>query len=386
MRLFVFKKRLNNHGNVVLGMGAGLAMLAIGSAVYLISNQLTLGRKVISNKIDSIYANESSVTRIGQAVAAGAILCPAPSGSGTVEPCRWSTQPNLAPDKFGVQDVEVAGEKLILGMRTCTPAKGSGVAGCQYLDTKAEVKLLSLQELMDKGELSDRRGADDTDKFAVYSKVTAMYRTSSGAKKQYKTTAIMRRPRSILKIIPGTAQCSPTCATVSGGSRLDPICYGPIEIPTDADTTADVSGMRIRNEGPGHVYKFQIQRSFAQSMAAGNGGTDFSVNSDPVIVYDSEKGLAPGEEVEISDSALPCPNEFIYTSSTVAVAGGGGSVTSVSRGHNSRPSGRASYSFVGETLDPPSAVSIEGGSVLTPARRTHTHTTTFIPIVVTGQN
>jgi hypothetical protein len=236
---------------------------------------------------------------------------------------------------------------------------------CKSVESKVWAQLVDLEELKKAGLLraetisaaESAQSAAGWDHWAVLVSVSTPYQTldKSEDKTEFVSTAVIRRPRSIVMFEPGRAECTPTCHVPSGETRLDAMCYGKIEVEQGVTNFASIEGMKVRNDGPGYLYQLAVNRDFENNPGLSNPSSTAGFTMEPEKVFsfadnDGKGGLAPGLEVPVTDAKMPCRHELIiHNTSSMVEAGFDGSSTSVSESYtgvnNSRPSGTAQYTL-----------------------------------------
>jgi hypothetical protein len=323
----------------------------------------------------------------------------------------------LTPSTFGIKSAESGQNgKLLLKMEICVPgfraapAKGSSsgtasaqapvdLQSCERGAALAEMSLMDIREMEAQRLFTGVRKAEDQDDFGILARVESSY-VDGTSTKQLSSLAVVRRPRPMVRIETKEAVCSPTCQ-VSVSSRSQHFCLStPRIVNKGASSMAKVSFV-VHNDGPGHLYRFKINRSFVPNPAFNAQQASVA----PVEVVNSENpafpdinglsvadsvGIPPGGSKEFFDESLPCYDDavfvrevFHHTTSSIshvhanvrnhAFDGGALWSQSVSRSQTSstavrpssaspRPSGTANYSFVAGSVEPKNALSIVGGS------------------------
>ena len=367
----------SKSGNVLLFALAGMAAVGIAVGTAMLVENISLDRKATVSEGDARFLNEIVFSRAGQAIAASALLCSDVSKSAAR--CFWNTDNDhkLADYGFSKMVVNEAEKSLEFPATSCLPLnpESGDTSRCKAVESKVSVKLVDLNQLAQEGVLlketlstSESQAADGWDHYGILITVTTPYQGMGGTsdKTDYVSTAIVRRPRAIVKFEPGRAECTPTCQVPTGKTRVDAMCYGPIEVEAGATNYASIEGMKVRNEGPGYIYSLDVNREFdrANNLANVSSSAGFNLGKEKVFGFgdaDARGGLAPGIEVPVTDAAMPCLHETVVhnhsvVSTQMVLAGFNGSSTShvastsstsYNGVNNSRPSGKANYSLSG---------------------------------------
>jgi hypothetical protein len=364
----------NEVGGVTSAIMMAGAALAVGYGVYRFSEQVSVSRATASNESYARLNNDVVTSRLGHAVGSNAILC-----SEVDRTCRWND--SFKASEFSLDSVRQNGKSLKVVAKNCLPSSTEtlDLTNCRDVFAEAEVKMVDFTELQDAKMVAGMQRAGDKDKFGALVSVTTGF-NSGERQRTATTTSLIRRPRAILKVVAGDAICANTCQVVSaaGGDMTNNFCYGPVEIENEQSNTS--VKVAVVNEGPGHVYRFQVQRSFTPNP-------DFQGPASRLadeLVFDSAKvlpkGLSPGEKYEFIDERIPCFDERVTRN--ITQVGGAGGVTVSQDARNHKPSGTARYSFVDTALEPNNVLMLEADGTTVPA----TLTTTTVVTVISGMN
>jgi len=421
------RSKASAQGNIAFTMLASAVALGVALAAGRYVTMGTGARQAAASEAAARLINDMVTARIAQAISSTAILC----ANGK---CYWNESlDDISPDTFGVSSVNHDGDLMKLSMNACLPTFTNNevsLENCTRGEARAELRFMDIQKLQEAKVISGARAADDTDNFGIVATVKSDYVGGGGETREFGSSAVIRRPRPFVRIETKEAVCSPTCQ-VSIGTKTQDFCLStPRIVNKGASSMAKVSFV-VHNDGPGHLYRFKIMRSFTPNPTFNAN----QVSEAPKLVVDSENeafadingkngtnlGLAPGQSKEFFDESLPCYDDdvfvrevFRHTSHSVSTvhanvgnhAFDGGAVwgQSVSTSQTSstavkqssvspRPSGTANYFFQAKSVEPQNALAIVGhtsgvaGSMTTTTETVniYTHVTTVI-LVNTGMN
>ncbi|MBP7845479.1 MAG: hypothetical protein KA116_11780 [Proteobacteria bacterium] len=415
--------------SAVMVSGMGIAVLTALVSYIIKSNE---DKIAMMNEADAKFLNEMSFARVGQAISETAILC-----SELKNKCVWNsdTQQAFTKDQFGFDDWTNSGTKAQFKVLNCLPTRNDVVEGsgtvanpsltkCEKYNSSIQLEMMSIQDAMDSEILKkDSSGATasstDNDNYVVAIRVETKFISGSNGKEQsFVSSALIRRPRSFVSIIPGRAQCKPTCPIPNGQTREEAMCYGPIGLIVGATNLALVSNFQIRNDGPGYLYRSGLKRIFIKNPAlvADTGISAASANPTNIPIIDSGTGedaeLAPGREQTFTDN-IECAHETLVhnhevvttsnVSQTITHAGFDGVATSSDTSYGQttyqstftpngeKPTGNAVYTVDAAKIVPNNFLQLDSEGATIPSTQTdidvtvHKHITTTT-ITYLGQN
>ncbi len=370
-------------------LGLLVTSVAVGIATFasIYAEKFALDRVALINEKDARFHNELVFSRVGQALSNNAVLCREADMS-----CRWNSDDSRLdhqPKQYGLKSLSSSSDKSFrFESENCLPIEDAmDVSNCKTFKAEGEIRIASIQELIDNKLIQDTRwtsaqggststSMDDTDHYGAVITVKSKYMTAGGKVQDFVTTGFIRRPRSVVKIFEGKALCEETCHVPEGETRTEAMCYGRVKTLRGEKNAAKMRGLAIFNEGPGYALDLQLKRQFAPHPAFASDVTERE--KAPAVIYDNKgAGLAPGMRIDnIADSDLPCAHRTVPTSRTSTTGGG----VTVSYGTSSIPTGSAAYSF--SKVTPANMMSVGQASGGVPAMETHVHTV----IRVRGQN
>ncbi len=394
-------------------MAVLVSAVAIGLVVAISKYSQMAGgkRQAVINENSSRLINEIVISRVGQALASTAILC-----SEMKKQCYWNEQlPDTKPTDFQFTSVKEKGTSLLLGVETCLPSFTQTVTfdNCKKVSSDVEIRFTGIEGLKQAKLITGEQSSTDQDSYAALVSVSTGFLEASGQTRDFTSSSVIRRPRPYLRVEPTAGACKPTCA-LSDGNKSQDFCYGRLKIVNNngKDVTNSKVQYTVYNDGPGHLYHFQIKRSFTPNPTI-NATKSALPDS---VVYDSasderingkgsskKMGLAAGESLQIVDAGLPCYDEKTYQTVVNVFTRQGGNHDGINTGQvlavydasvsssarefatNSRPSGEAEYSFA--MVEPSNALMLGQGGSSVPATQTLTTTVRNVVMVInTGMN
>jgi hypothetical protein len=379
------------------GSGGVAIVLAIFSfvsvlgAVY-ISGKVLESAKVLENESLARTLTEVMVARASQAVAGNAINC-----AKATSKCTWNA--NMDKDEFGFSKVTQDGLKLIVEGDVCMNPESMTDPNCHKQPMTAVLSIANLQDLISNRLITGTTEPGDYDTHGVLVESNALYMVSAasdndstgsirdpkGGQRVYTRTVVIRRPRAFLRIESDPGFCTVGCSPPLGNNPAPP-CYSPPQF-TGTDSQAGVVNVRVKNDGPGYVYGFKINRLFepdpffntTPASLAPRYGALSGDGLGVVKVYDSASeglvGLGPGEEFSFSDT-LPCFTEVRALTVQLGPGGVPGPPTNITA--SMQKTGRVVYSFEPLTLDPDNMLIISRAGTSIPAALS-TNMTYLIP-------
>jgi hypothetical protein len=367
----------------------GIAMLSLSFvAAYVLKGSEE--KLVRMSQADAKFLNELVFSRVGQAVAATALLCDERNMK-----CKWNSDPrlNLVSKNFGFSDLREEGNTLKFDAASCLPAdpEKADFSQCVEKESTVSLRIQSLEQMKDL-QIFNWSGTSDTDVYGILISIETAYESSdSNNNENFVSNAIIRRPRFFAYIEPGSGECLPTCHVPLGQTRVDAMCYGPVGMQRGQTNLAEISGLTVRNDGPGYIYALNIERGFSPNPAVVNSTGLSSGITKPTSVFNINEGLAPGAEAVFNDNTLECAHETInrsytFTSTVNAGFNGVSSSTSYSSSYNpnsSTPTGTADYRFA--SVAPSNALFLDQQGAAVPSTQT-INTTVHTVIVYRGQN
>lgn len=409
MKYLGSKSRSGSVASALL-IGAGAVAVALGAMNFVTSAQKD--RQGAANEAEAHLVNDMVMSRVGQVIASTAVLC-----SETRKSCFWNEKQPIQQSEFNITRPSQDGPAYSFNMSTCVPSfdKDISFSKCKSnSSSRVSIRLVDMAGLTASNLVATgAKTADDKDQFAALVSVETQLLNNPG--KKLALTAVIRRPRPLVRIEATSGVCKPTCYVSSTQSSTDPLgtktqdfCYGRIKVTNNAagntTTKANVK-YTVFNDGPGYLYRFQINREYVPATSNFKG---YNPAIPKTSIYDSDNderisgrngnrlGLAPGESITIDDSGIPCSDDQttqVVVSQVVYAdvhnhAYDGGGVWSVSASTrqlstNSRPSGTAKYAF--DKVEPDNALLLDGSASTVPATQTLT-TLSEVILVNTGMN
>lgn len=364
---------------IVLAM---FSFVSVVGAVY-VAGKVLESAKVLENEGLARALTEVMTARVSQAVAGNAINCAKGSGK-----CTWNG--NLDKDEFGFTKVTQDGNKLVVQGDVCMNPESMTDPNCHKYPMTAIVSIAYLRDLMEQGLITGVQQEGDSDLHGVMVESSALYLISAASsettssvrdpgagQRVYTRTVVIRRPRAFLRIESDPGFCTVGCQPPTGNNPAPP-CYSAPRFTGD-DNQAGVVNVRVKNDGPGYVYAFKVNRLFEPdpffvSNPATLAPTYGAVSGDGkgvVQIYDSFKdgmvGLGPGEEFSFSDK-LPCFTEVRAQTVQLGVGGTPGPASSLTA--SMQKTGRVVYSFEANTLDPDNMLIVSRTGTTIPAAQT----------------
>lgn len=370
---------------IVLAM---FSFISVVGAVY-VAGKVLESAKVLENEGVARALTEVMTARVAQAVAGNAINCAKGSSK-----CTWNA--SLDKDEFGFSNVSQEGLKLVVQGDVCMNPESMTDPNCHKYPMTAKVSIAYLEDLMNQGLITGVQQEGDSDRYGVMVESSALYMISAASsdttgsvrdpgagQRVYTRTVVIRRPRAFLRIESDPGFCTVGCQPPTGNNPAPP-CYSAPKFTSD-DTQAGVVNVRVKNDGPGYVYAFKVNRLFEpdpffisdvpgflnareENKSYGNLSED---RRGIVQIYDSFKngmvGLGPGEEFSFSDR-LPCFNEVRAQTIQLGVGGTPGPASSLTA--SMQKTGRVVYSFEGNTLDPDNMLIVSRTGTTIPASQT----------------
>jgi len=348
----IIKSQRGSLTTVILLAAAGLAVSLVALNY---SNKVVSDRATVVKDIRAQFNNEIVTERLGQAIATTAILCAEDTGI-----CEFNAKedkqnnPIFVAEDFGFSDIN-PGTIMTLKASACLPKTNLDV--CTQVIADVRLRLVDFKDETIDQLVGGSQATGDFDDFGILVSIaTPLSGVTRGATNLFTTSSIIRRPRSFVRISPDPGICKQDCVISGAGSIRTPTCVG-LQKPLGGTLE-----YRIRNDGPGFLYNFQVRRIFTPT-----GGDD----ADPIIVLSKEEfaeqlpeGLAPGLTKVFRDENLPCTVQTRETQSIDAGRVGEQETTLLSSTDESsgvEQSGTATYSFQPRTLEPDNALTIASG-------------------------
>ena len=351
---------LGNKKGLVESIAIGAIGLSVATGVIFLASRFMAGNKVVENKKIASAENEMVMSRVSHAIAMNAIQCAAPLAGVRNEPmCWWTSNSNLREEDFGLDPVSRTPQrKLNIVANACIPKAGSNPSANECKPSKVDLALemINIGGLRLSGLIGGNSNSGDSDPWGI--KITTHTEFISdkvdsethNLKKEIKeSVAIIRRPRMFLRFEVGAAVCERQCELTNSVRDLSKPCIGMTEVSTETGSSTGMTiPVKVFNDGPGHIYRFQVKRTFIPNP-------EFSSESPYTdVVYDSKdgkpNGLASGESVEFVDTGGKCYiNTMFNTVESTSQTG-----TSTSMQVSRKISGRVQYQFVAtpDYLDP----------------------------------
>ncbi|MBP7844844.1 MAG: hypothetical protein KA116_08510 [Proteobacteria bacterium] len=373
----------SNRGQAMLGAGAlaGVGFLIMAAtAVYVMNSSKE--KSVRMSQSDARFINDVVFSRVGQAVAATAIICDEADGM-----CKWN--PGNSTLKFDAKDFgfknvkeDSSSKTLSFTITSCLPGDPEKADFAACIEKNSEVKL----QLSDLNKLKDLKvlnwsNTDDKDFYGILISVDTEYNSVDTDKdEKFVSNAVIRRPRYFALIEAGQGECSPTCHVPDGQTRSEALCFGQVKVVQGAHNMAKVPNMTITNLGPGYMNRLTVSRQFTPNNSILPPGAQIPALSAKQDIFSYSNGLSPGAETTFEDTGLQCAHWTSSTTTVITHAGFNGSSTTSSYDPNStRPTGTADYEF--SKVSPANALFLGQDGTSVPS----THTA-YSTIVYVGQN
>lgn len=291
---------------------AGGALLGVGTDIFRLS--VADGREQ-----DARLANQRALA-LGQfLVANNLILCRQEgwrSNTDRRQKCRWGgnlsnakiTAAKYKLEKPRVVDGKLAFDSLMAIDNTNQVSVIRTELSFDLVDWSADA--LSRDMI---GFIPNENSILDDDRFIVVINAKTLFRTPSGTQRTARLASGLRRPLPTPSIeIVGQPICAYACQSGTTENAASE-CRGPVEQPKIAPAPLDV---RIRNLGPGAVYRLAYQRETTYLPAYAQ-----FFGKPPVqapTVYDALAAvnrdvILPGEDIPLSKDNVNCPNPGLIT-------------------------------------------------------------------------
>ncbi len=415
--------------SAVMVSGMGIAILTALVSYIIKSNEEKLS---MMNEADAKFLNEMTFARVGQAISSTAILC-----NELTKTCKWNDNPdqNFKTDKYGFKSWKAVERHVEFKVENCLPTKsdvvepgstsasGSTTASlmkCEKYYSTVNLEIMSIQDALDKEIIkkdANTNQTTDNDPFVLAMRVETKFISGANGNEQgFVSTALMRRPRSFVSMQPGIAMCKPDCAVPEGQARVEAACYGAIGMFTNSTNLATVTGMKVRNDGPGYLYRIGLKRDFIVNPDLMNSsGVSSNLTQTQLIPFkdasNKDVEIAPGKDVEFSDN-VECAHETqihnsevhhtsyqtaVYTHvgfDAVTTDSSSSSQTFSSSTYNpnsSRPTGGAIYQVDTSKIVPSNYLQLDSEGAAVPSTLTDITNVTHVNTVITttiylGQN
>lgn len=358
-KLRFYNRLKSEKGSIIATLGITTAILGISLAVgtYVLNSQKL--QKMVSSENAGRLLNNLVLTRVAQAISSTAVLC-----NNVTQLCYWNKATDgIAPENFRFSSIvpsPSAGEPMKFDVEVCLPeftVAGPNLTDCQEKLAQVEVRIKDISELLGTDSATNQVGvisgnnsrdsADDKDSYGLLITVASKYKDFNQEDKVLTSTAVVRRPRLLLRLETDDAFCSPTCqvSVLSDGensiTKSQDFCFGRTKIvnnnsaaytfnSSSGSNTSALSafnstnatiGYRIINDGPGYLYGYKIQRSFKPNpqfqFAPGESMPPVTQVFSSFDEKDkSELEIGPGGTKTYNDQGLKCYDEKI-TNTTV---------------------------------------------------------------------
>ncbi len=341
---------LNKKGQAMLGAGAlaGVGFLIMAAtAVYVMNSSKE--KSVRMSQADARFINDMVFSRVGQAVAASAIICDEADGL-----CKWNDDPRLKFEakNFGFKDLKIDNSSKTLSfiISSCLPSdpEKADFSTCVEKESEVKFQLSDLNKLKDLKILNWSADPNNTDKdyYGILISVNTSYNSVDTNKDEsFVSNAVIRRPRFFLHIESGVGECLPTCHVPDGQTRSEALCFGKVKVVQGQNNMAKVSNLTVTNDGPGYLHRFNISRKFSRNTAVAETASLPPSLLQSKEIFSNNTGMSPGTSLSFDDNTLEC----VHWTSNVTIIEESGSdfygVFTTYDPNSSVSTGSADYSF-----------------------------------------
>jgi hypothetical protein len=362
----------NSKGNISTVLAITLASMSIMTGVVYLTGRSLVSMKVLVNEQKAQLGTQMMLTLITQAVAGNGILCDKKTML-----CKWNPEVNAS--EFAITEVINNGANGIdFTANLCLPVENTtNVANCENTKFKANALFKDIKTLMQQGLVNSVLSAGDQDSFGVVVTAKAQFYGIDRDIKTLQKSAIVRRPRSFLKIESEPGVCFTGCLPFSGNFSSPP-CFSGGNSSAGENNQSEVN-VRVMNDGPGYIHDFIVNRNFEPDPMYGPNPfpADQKARSFKASDLPNFQGLAPGKEFVFKDP-LPCLTRKVVVNTTVPF-GSGGSRVEVSSSSTINKGGEVTYLFEANSIDPDNVLVISRSGATIPATTITINNITELP-------